>query len=885
MAIRRIGDFPIRKKLTWMNMLVSGAALLIASAAFLTYELSTLREAMVRGLSLQAQIAGQNCASAILFEDPDSASDTLQAFSAAPNILFAAIYDPSGELFASYRRNASGRFLRPPVLSARQAEMAWYEPQSLAVARPIVFQGKFIGIIYILSDRQEENQRVQRYGFIVAAVLLLSLLVAWLLSSAFQRTTTQPVMQLAETARIVSREKRYSVRAPATGNRDEIGLLVDAFNEMLARIQDRDAALQQAHERLHLALRSSGVGTWNWSAGATTVEWDDYIYPLFGLAPQTTPRQIREILDLVHPRDRERVRNAVLDSLHVDPAHPEASADFEFRILRPNGEIRWLALRGRVFRDSEGHPVRIAGVCWDISERKRAEEDRQKFISLIEQSDALIAMAGLDGKLLYLNRAGLELTGLDAATVETTLLADLYPDEWRSRIMDEILPRIARNEGNWVGEAQMLRRSDRQMVDVLVNLFPVNDPETGHLLCFAAVVRDITERKQLEEQLRQAQKLESVGQLAGGVAHDFGNLLTIISGFAQIIAGEFPPGNQIRESADEITRAASRAGALTRQLLAFGRRQNALEQDIALNDLIRNIEKMLRSLIEANIDLVLSLEPQAGVIRADRGQIEQVIVNLVINARDAMPKGGRLLIQTTRIYLDSEYASAHFGAQPGEYVQLSVTDTGAGMTPEIRNRIFEPFFTTKEPGKGTGLGLSMVYGIVRQSRGAISVYSEPGLGSTFKLFFPAVTGEQEIEELEAEPEPESLCGTETILVAEDEEGLRKYVKLILERHGYRVLTASNGNDAMRVALAHPGPVDLLLTDMVMPESGGAELALRFAALNSAAPVLYMSGYAHRIRAGEELGTSLIQKPFAASALLLRIRRLLDHRPAGKALDN
>ena len=551
----------------------------------------------------------------------------------------------------------------------------------------------------------------------------------------------------------------------------------------------------------------------------------------------------------------------------------QTSTDIEIRVVRGDGETHWLTVRGTVFRGADGRPVRMAGVCWDVTGRKRIEEDRQKFVSLIEQSADFIAIVGLDGRLAYVNRTGRRLAGLGDGVPEARFLAELCPEVWRNRT----------GEGNWVGEARLLDLGSGQPIDVLMNLFPVHDPESGHLLCLAAVARDITERKKLEEQLRQAQKLETLGQLAGGVAHDFGTVLTVIGGFAQLIAAEFPAGHHVRESADEIYSAANRASALTRQLLAFGRSQSALERDISINGLVRNLEKMLRRLIGDDAELILSLDELAGFLRADRGQMEQIIINLVINARDAMPGGGRMVIETARVYLDEDFVRGRGSAKAGEHVLLSVSDTGFGMTPEVKNRIFDPFFTTKEPGKGTGLGLAVVYGIVKQSRAFILVESEPGKGSTFNIYFPAVEADAESEEFEPDVPAEIVSGHETILVAEDEEGLLRYVQLVLEKHGYRVLMAANGNDAIDVAARHAGAIDLLLTDLVMPGMGGTELAKRFAALHPEAAILFMSAYAQRAGMEIDSDASLIHKPFVSSVLLARVRRALAERQLGQSL--
>jgi nitrogen-specific signal transduction histidine kinase/CheY-like chemotaxis protein len=385
---------------------------------------------------------------------------------------------------------------------------------------------------------------------------------------------------------------------------------------------------------------------------------------------------------------------------------------------------------------------------------------------------------------------------------------------------------------------------------------------------------DITHRKHLEEQVRQAQKMESIGRLAGSVAHDFNNLLTIITGYSQMVLDDLASHHPLREPVKEVSLAAERATALTRQLLAFSRRQVTEPRNVLLNDLLRDLERMLRRLIGEEVALELVLDADTGVIRADPGQIEQVVMNLVINAKDAMPNGGRVLVESSRQVFDPQSAEGQLSLSPGAYAVLAVSDTGIGMSPEVKSHIFEPFFTTKEQGKGTGLGLSTVYGIVQQSDGAISVYSEPGKGTTFKILLPASDSPPDESSL-AEDGSIGHLGSGTILVAEDEPGVRDFICRTLTRHGYSVLAAPNGIEAMALLRRHGSPVDLLLTDVAMPEMGGVELSTQFSAAHPQVPVLLMSGYAERLLS-EHLAGRHIQKPFTSAALLTRIGALLRH---------
>jgi len=423
----------------------------------------------------------------------------------------------------------------------------------------------------------------------------------------------------------------------------------------------------------------------------------------------------------------------------------------------------------------------------------------------------------------------------------------------------------------WNGELMHTRRDGRPLtVDSRQAL--MRDSE-GRTIGILEINRDLTERLHLEEQLRQSQKLESIGQLAGGVAHDFNNLLTVISGYTEMILPDLALGSFEHDGVEEIALAAARAAALTRQLLAFSRRQTADPVDLVLNDVVRTSQKMLHRLLPSDIQLELSLETGEGVVHADRGHLEQVLINLAVNARDAMASGGKLTIETRRVMIDEEFASMTVGAAAGEYVMLSLSDNGTGIPPEIQSRIFEPFFTTKEAGKGTGLGLSTVYGIVKQSRGWITLDSAPGLGTTFRIFLPA--SKMAGQEVQAVAADRDLSGNETILLAEDDAAVRRYLRQVLERRGYEVLEVPNGREALILSERHRGPIHVLLTDLVMPELGGLDLVEEFARLHPEAAVLCMSGYSDRLWRREGGRVHYVHKPFTARTILTEIRELLD----------
>jgi two-component system cell cycle sensor histidine kinase/response regulator CckA len=427
-----------------------------------------------------------------------------------------------------------------------------------------------------------------------------------------------------------------------------------------------------------------------------------------------------------------------------------------------------------------------------------------------------------------------------------------------------------------------LRARDGRKIDVefVSNVYTVDD--RNEIQCN---IRDIRERKRLddlrtrlEEQLRASQKMDAIGGLAGGVAHDFNNLLSVILSYAAFAIDATADGSQIRSDLLQVRKAAERAAELTRNLLAFSRHQVLQPVPLDLNQIATGIEKMLRRILGEDIDFVQVLAPGLGVVHADPGQIEQVLMNLVVNARDAMPGGGKLTIETSNVELDKEYASHHVAVTPGSYVLLVVTDTGAGMDPPTLARIFEPFFTTKEKDKGTGLGLSTVYGIVKQSGGSIWVYSEPGHGTTFKVYLPRDLSASVATDVEPESVPKLSTGTETIVVVEDEPALREVVRRTLQAAGYTVLTAAGGEEALRTCEQHAGALHLLLADVVMPRMSGKALAQELTGKRPKLKVLYMSGYTNDAivhRGVLDAGTHFLGKPFTTAELTRKVRRVLD----------
>jgi len=516
----------------------------------------------------------------------------------------------------------------------------------------------------------------------------------------------------------------------------------------------------------------------------------------------------------------------------------------------------------------------------ELAERKRAEEalreSEERLQAILDNSPAIIYVKDTQYRYLLINRKYETLSPFTGDQIIGKTDYDLFPKETADAFRthdQQVLAARAPLEFE-----EVCLRDDGPHTYISIK-FPLFDA-TGAPYGICGISTDITERKKLEEQFRQSQKMEAVGRLAGGIAHDFNNLLTAIIGHSELLLRRIDDRDPLHMEIQEIKKAGERATSLTRQLLAFSRKQVLQPKVLNLNAVIADMDRMLRRLIEEDIDLVTVTDPALGSVKADPGQIEQVIMNLVVNARDAMPQGGRLLIETANVELDETYARQHVGATPGPYVMLAISDTGSGMDKETQMRLFEPFFTTKEQGKGTGLGLSTVYGIVKQSGGNIWVYSEPGQGTTFKVYLPRIEEPGESPGPGAAPVELSQV-FETILVVEDDEVVRDLVCQILRDSGYTILEARHGEEALLICEQHAGPIHLMMTDVVMPGMSGPELAERLAPLHPEMKVLYMSGYTDNAiihHSVVDAGTAFLQKPFTLEILTRKVREVLDVTP-------
>jgi len=624
------------------------------------------------------------------------------------------------------------------------------------------------------------------------------------------------------------------------------------------QLSERDQRYRKLLEQTQEAI-SVGVEGKVVYANPACVEMFGYERPLLGVpmaiffAPGSR-EQVQEIHD-----ERERSRPA-----------PEI---YEAVGLRSDGSTFDVEVRVTPV-DFEGQPGHQA-IFRDITGRKRMEaglrESEERYRLLFERSLSGVYRSTAAGKMLECNRAFATMMGY--ASPAEAMMQPAWEFHATPLDREKYLARV-RREGSLINYENRGRRKDGSLIWVIENVTLVRDEDGEETLL--GTMFDISERRRLEEQLLQSQKMEAVGRLAGGISHDFNNLLTAVTGYSELLLTELPEGDSRREFADEIRKAGQRAAGLTHQLLAFSRRQVLEPRVLDLNAVIANMEKMLRRVIGEDVELTTALESELWRTRADPGQIEQAILNLVVNARDAMPRGGRLTIETANVSIDVQFARNYESVQPGPHVMVAVSDTGVGMDQELQSRLFEPFFTTKERGKGTGLGLSTTYGIVKQSGGSIWVYSEPGVGTTFKIYLPR--SEEPLDAAAPAPAPAPRAGSETVLLVEDEPEVRRLVEKLLRMQGYSVLACAGPAEAIAAAKSASGRLDLLLTDVILPGMNGRELARVLSDVQPGLKVLYMSGYTDAAITQQGIldpGTAFLSKPFNPDALARKVREALD----------
>lgn len=626
---------------------------------------------------------------------------------------------------------------------------------------------------------------------------------------------------------------------------------------------------QEEAARLGAIIESSNEMVFSKTLDGTITSWNKAAEKIYGYSAEEIIG--KSILTIAPPELHPDIQK-ILEGLRQGKSFEQ----FETTRLTKAGRLIDVSMTISPIRNSEGQIIGASTIGRDVTERKRMEaalaQSEQDYRGLFDNAhDALLIFSPEDEVIIDVNKRACEIYGFSKSEFIGMSLESITKDVPNGK---KHIKRTVESE-EFQGFETVQFRKDGGEIYLEINSALVNYKGRKVLL---SINRDITARKLLEEQFRQSQKMDAVGRLAGGIAHDFNNLLTAIIGYSQLALRSVDRDTPLLNNFVEIEKAGKRAATLTNKLLAFSRKQVIQPKILNLNHVITDIEKMLARLIGENIEIILSLCDPLWLVKVDMGQIEQVLVNLVVNARDAMPNGGRLIIETSNVTLDENYARQHLGVEPGDYTMLSVNDIGIGMDDYTLSHIFEPFFTTKEAGKGTGLGLSTVYGIVKQNAGHIWVYSEPNLGTAFKVYFPRI---KDGVESNAQVEPvDSAKGKETILVVEDEDSVRNLVRQILLSKGYTVLEASNGVDALLLLEQQSQPVHVIITDVIMPFMSGREFADKATDKNKDMKVLFMSGYTddaimpHGVL---DPGVAFIQKPFTTASLALKVRDLLDNK--------
>ena len=639
-------------------------------------------------------------------------------------------------------------------------------------------------------------------------------------------------------------------------------------------ITERMRAVQELRDskrKLEDAQQLSHIGYWDNDLELDRIVWSDETYRILGIEKGSVPANAATLRAIIHPDDLQRQADATAKAQSGDGRY-----DVEYRIVRPDGEVRTIHSLGDVVRDSSGRLSRAFGVVQDITELKSVERELRAshgmLNAIVEGTTDAVFAKDTAGRYVMMNSACARFVGKPADEIIGRSDAELYPAEIAHSFLDSDRKVLESGKSSTFEEEHTADGTTRMYV---VTKSAYRDWR-GDVIGLVGISSEVTELKRLEKQFREAQKMEAVGRLAGGVAHDFNNLLTVINGCSEIVLNDLPRDYAERDSLLEIRKAGDRAAALTHQLLAFSRNQILQPRVINLNTTLRELVKLLSRLIGEDVDLQFIPDEKLGMTKVDPMQLDQAIINLAVNARDAMPGGGRLRIETRNVAPDQARGKTSRDICQGQYIAVSVSDTGHGMDRATGARVFEPFFTTKKVGKGTGLGLAMVYGFVKQSGGHIEMQSEVGHGTTFTIYLP--------QSLESDTVPatqsavRSQVGVETILLVEDEEAVRNLCKIVLESRGYTVLEARDGKEGLSIAQSYKGTIHLLLSDLIMPRASGREIAEELAGLRPEMRVMFMSGYTDEANLPDAvvgMRGRFLQKPFTPGDLAQKIRAVLD----------
>lgn len=673
---------------------------------------------------------------------------------------------------------------------------------------------------------------------------------------------------------------------PEAFSDEEVKLLTELANDigfgiLMLRTQKEHAKarddLKKSQKLLNDSQRIAKVGGWEYDLATGHVLWTDEVYRIHGLAKTYSPRYFGQALQFYLPKDQQRLDEAFQRAVE----HGE-SYDLELQLKTAQGQAIWVRTNGHTEYQDE-KVTRVYGNIIDITKRKQAEaslrESELRYRSLFEGAgEGIMTVDFATMKILHVNQAMCHMLGY---TAEELRGFELFSQvgKGKAKEVESTFLKLAHSDEAIQKEVPLIHKNGK-LIDARITSTRViiNDR-----LCITGFFTDITQHKEAEaehqrllEQLNHAQKMEAVGRLAGGVAHDFNNMLSVIQGYSELALMQVKEGERLFRALSEIHNATVRSAALTRQLLAFARKQPSNPSKLNLNDTVAGMLRMLRRLIGEDIELLWQPSPELRQILFDPSQVDQILANLIVNARDAIQGVGKVTIETANVSLDENYCHKHADSSPGDYVRLTVSDSGCGMSKELMTQVFDPFFTTKAKGAGTGLGLSTVYGIVKQNKGLIYVYSEPGLGSTFKIYLPVVL--PPTEQKVAAIKEATIGGNETVLLVDDEPGILSMAKEVLVEYGYQIITADSPIEALVLAAEYPQAIDLLLTDVIMPNMNGKELSQQMTTQRPKLRTLYMSGYTDNVIAANHTlakDVAFLQKPFSVQTLLTKVRQVLD----------
>jgi len=807
-AMNFLRDRSLRFKLTFIVMTTTCVTLLAALTGLAVFDRLSFRDHLCRQMLTRSTILANSSTAALSFQDHELGQEILSALSAEPSLGAAILYDEHGKVFAKYTRPG----WQLPVPEGPLQREVTYGADHIEVVAPIVIGNHTVGFALLQSDLRRVEERYTWFVQVGLLVVIAAAGLGYLLSARLQRFIVQPILELAGTSRAIAAAKNYSLRARRHGN-DELGQLVDGFNEMVSEVESRDAALRAAKEELESRIAE----------------------------------RTRELF-ISNSRLKEEVDANVRAREESEALQAKLQHAYEF--LQQEAEQR-SAVQEALRRSEERFSKAFRASPVPLAILTRAS---QRFVDV---NDRFAELAGSSREAII----GQAMFSLPLWT----------PTETRARLEQ------------WLADGHALRnlecRVNGRNGEQHTALLSTESFQLGSEPCLLLMTEDISERMNLEGQLRQAQKMEAIGQLASGVAHDFNNLLTIIQGYTQLVLAMQPATGMAREALEKVTNATQRAAQLTGQLLTFSRKQIAKPRALDFNFVVRDVTGMLQPLLGEHVRLKANLGAALPAIEGDAGMLEQVIVNLAVNARDAMPKGGDLILTTFACEIDASYRHYQPLAQPGTFVCLQVSDSGCGMDAATLERIFEPFFTTKGVGKGTGLGLATAYGIVKQHRGWIEVASQLNVGTTFKVFLPVA---QAVSSTHRSPSKSSGVkgGHELIMVVEDEPALRELFISVLRGFGYQVMEASHGKEALALWHRSTRKPDMLLTDMMMPEGvTGWELAEKLRGELPQLKVVYTSGYSpelfgSNVKLNER--SNFLPKPFNPRTLAQTVRQCLDN---------